>query len=247
MDIRVGVIDGESVTRASLGLVIAGVPGFSCGAVCASATVARVAFLEYQPDVVLMDCRFPGTTEGDCVALVHRSVPKAQIVILTAADDAATVFACLRAGASGYLLKGVAYAEILRAIAEVHAGGSPMSPPVARRVVESLRVRRDGDGWAEPMLPVGGNGVPLSDRLSDRECQVLVLLASGARDKEIAVALGISFETVRTHVGRIFGKLKVGTRTEAAARFHARNGVLMGARDGRDGRNVPAVAVDLSA
>jgi DNA-binding NarL/FixJ family response regulator len=144
----------------------------------------------------------------DCVRQLKPRVPATQIVMLTVFDDTEKIFTALAAGASGYLLKRLAPAKLLEAIREVHEGGSPMSAPIARKVVQSLQTARpQGDANAE---------------LSPREREVLNGLAEGQAYKQIADRLGVSIHTVRNYIRRIYEKLHVQTRTEAVAKFLGR-------------------------
>ena len=132
-------------------------------------------------------------------------MPKLQILMLTMYEDDESVFRSLVAGASGYLVKRTSPAELIKAIEDIHRGASPMSPKIARTVVEHFH---------------NLHGVcPESDDLSKRELEILQLLAKGFRYKEIADTLGIGFETVRSHVKHIYDKLHVHSRTEAVVKY----------------------------
>jgi DNA-binding NarL/FixJ family response regulator len=136
-------------------------------------------------------------------------IPKTQFVMLTVFGDTEHIFDALRAGASGYLLKSTPRDELLNALREVYAGGSPMTSDVARKVVQSFR-------------PVSQGGHP-DDALSERERRVLELLATGCLYKEIADQLGISVTTVNTYIRRIYEKLHVRSRGQAVAKFYRVN------------------------
>jgi RNA polymerase sigma factor (sigma-70 family) len=125
--------------------------------------------------------------------------------MLTMFDDTELIFAALRAGASGYLLKRAAPTDLLAAIEQVRAGGSPMSPEIARQVVQFFQAQRNMSADVES--------------LSERERELLSLLARGKQYKEIADQLAISTDTVRSHIRRIYRKLHVHSRTEAAVKF----------------------------
>ena len=133
-------------------------------------------------------------------------MPETQIVMLTVFEDTEKIFAALAAGASGYLLKRLAPAKLLEAIREVHEGGSPMSAPIARKVVLSL----------QPVLAAPGAETV---GLSPREREVLDGLAEGHAYKQIADKLGVSIHTVRNYIRRIYEKLHVCSRTEAVAKY----------------------------
>jgi DNA-binding NarL/FixJ family response regulator len=158
-----------------------------------------------KPQLVLMDINLPGMNGVECVRQLTKKLPALQIVMLTVYDDDNDIFDSLAAGATGYLLKPVKAAELIEAIKVIHAGGAPMSMPIARRVVQTFK---------RPSPPK----VELPE-LSQREVEVLQLLAQGMLTKEIAEKLDISYWTVVQHVRHIYEKLQVRTRTEAVARF----------------------------
>jgi DNA-binding NarL/FixJ family response regulator len=158
-----------------------------------------------KPDVVLSDINLPGLSGIECVRRLKPQLPDTQFVILTVYEDSNHLFEALSAGASGYLLKQNSRQELLRALQEVHAGGSPMSSNIARKVVQSFRRE-------EPLLDE-------SVKLTPRELEVLQLLACGDLYKEIADQLGISIPTVNTHVRSIYEKLHVRSRAQAVAKY----------------------------
>jgi DNA-binding NarL/FixJ family response regulator len=158
-----------------------------------------------KPQLVLMDINLPGMNGVECVRQLTQKLPALQIIMLTVYDDDNDIFDSLAAGATGYLLKPVKAAELIEAIKVIHAGGAPMSMPIARRVVQTFK--RASPPKVE--LP----------ELSQREVEVLQLLAQGMLTKEIAEKLEISYWTVVQHVRHIYEKLQVRTRTEAVAKF----------------------------
>jgi DNA-binding NarL/FixJ family response regulator len=159
-----------------------------------------------RPDVVLMDIHLPGESGIACTARLREKMPNLQVIMLTVYKDIKTIFQALKVGACGYVLKRADEKEILAAIAEVRAGGAPMTSEIARMVVRS---------FMEP--PAGPPSE--TDRLSAREMEILALLAEGLSNKEIGARLHISFATVRTHLMHIYEKLHVRCRTEAAAKY----------------------------
>jgi DNA-binding NarL/FixJ family response regulator len=170
-----------------------------------SAEEALEKIPKIKPQLVLMDINLPGMNGVECVRQLTQKLPALQIVMLTVYDDDNDIFDSLAAGATGYLLKPVKAAELIEAIKVIHAGGAPMSMPIARRVVQTFK----------------RTSPPKSDlpELSQREVEVLQLLAQGMLTKEIAGKLDISYWTVVQHVRHIYEKLQVRTRTEAVARF----------------------------
>jgi DNA-binding NarL/FixJ family response regulator len=152
-----------------------------------------------------MDINMSGMDGIECTRKLKEAVPTTQILMLTVYEDTERIFNALAAGASGYLLKRVPPPKLLEAVSEVHAGGSPMSGPIARKVVQSFR---------HGSLPARE-----SDALSERELQVLECLAKGHAYKQIGDELGVSLDTTRTYVRRIYEKLHVHTRTDAVVRY----------------------------
>ena len=159
-----------------------------------------------QPDVVLMDLRMPALDGVSATrTIVHRS-PDVAVLVLTMFDDDDSVFAAMRAGARGYLLKGAGEEDVLRAVHLVASGGALFGPAIAHRVVEFFsRPRAAGATLSFPQL-------------TDREREVLDLLARGQSNLSIATRLSITHKTVRNHVSNIFAKLAVADRAEAIIR-----------------------------
>jgi DNA-binding NarL/FixJ family response regulator len=157
----------------------------------------------HRPDVVMLDLQMPNLSGLELIARVREEYPAIGLIVLTAYDDAPYIFAALRAGAKGYLLKTSGPDELARAIRCVHGGGSALDPCVANRVVESL---------GRPAAPAA----PEPERLSPRELEVLRLAAQGLTNRAIGYQLKISERTVHSHLINIFDKLDVSTRTEAA-------------------------------
>ena len=203
--INVALVEDRPNLRASLTLVLEGAPGFRCVGAFATAGEVLKGLAATRPHVVLMDIMLPDGCGVDCVRELKPQYPAIQFIMLTVVRDHERLFAALQAGATGYLLKHTPPSEVLEAIREAHAGGSPMSPAIARLVVSSFRERA---ATREP-LP----------ELTPRERQVLELLAKGLLYKEIADQLTITYETVHTHIRVIYEKLHVRSRTEAVTRF----------------------------
>ena len=203
--IAVSIVDDDAKLRESIAKFVGGSPGFRCVSMYGSAAAAMEHLPADKPDVVLMDINMPGMTGIECVRRLKVGMPELQIVMLTVYEDTEKIFQALSAGATGYLLKRLPPAKLLEAIAEVHAGGSAMSSPIARKVVASFQ-----QAAAPKEAPV---------HLSPREQNVLDCLAKGLTYKQIADQLGISIETIRTHLRRIYEKLHVQSRTEAVAKY----------------------------
>ena len=183
--------------------------GFACGPICADAEAAPKILIEAQPDIVLMDIDLPGASGIDCVRRLKPALARTRFVMLTAFDDPESIFEALAAGAIGYILKRSAAADLVAALRDVVAGGSPMTSSVARKVVMSFQ-----------RPPQGAQEI---DLLSLRENQVLRLLAQGKMYKEIADELGITSNTVSCYIRRIYEKLHVRSRMEAVAKMTTRS------------------------
>ncbi|MCW1925325.1 response regulator transcription factor [Luteolibacter arcticus] len=170
-----------------------------------SAEEALSALPASPPDILVVDIRLPGMNGVELIAALKPLFKKLPILVLTMYEESDLIFDALKAGASGYLLKRAAGDELCDAIRQIRSGGAPMSPSIARKVVDSFRL-------PEPLERE-------ESRLSPREQEILTLLANGALYKEIASTLGISLDTVRTHLRRIYEKLHVHTRTEAVVKY----------------------------
>ncbi len=152
-------------------------------------------------DVVVMDINLPGLSGIKAVEKVKPQYPQLQFLMCTIYEDEENIFEALCAGATGYILKNTPPERLLQAIKDIHAGGSPMSPNIARKVITALQPRQQlNKDYA---------------LLSAREKEILDMLAKGHRYKEIAAELFISIDTVRTHIRNIYEKLQVTSRTEA--------------------------------
>lgn len=158
------------------------------------------------PDVILLDVQLPGMDGITALAILKALAPQARIIILTVFDDAEKIFRAVCAGASGYILKSSGIDQIGEAIRQVMDGGAPMTPEVARKVLDAFAAIDQG--------PSGGNDY----NLTPRECDILRLMADGLVKKEIGDALGISVHTVSTHMQRVYEKLHVRTNTGAVAK-----------------------------
>jgi DNA-binding NarL/FixJ family response regulator len=203
--IAVSIVDDEKALRDSIATFVNGSPGFRCVSTYGDAQAALKGLPADHPDVVLMDINMPGMDGIECVARLKAMSPNVLILMLTVYEDTDQILKALSAGATGYLLKRLTPAKLLQAIREVHAGGSPMSSSIARKVVASFqRAGQAGENEAH---------------LSPREQGVLDLLAKGLTYKQIADQLGISIDTIRTHLRRVYEKLHVQSRTEAVAKY----------------------------
>ena len=203
--ITVSIVDDEKDLRQSIATFVNGSPGFKCISSYANAQDALDHLPTERPDVVLMDINMKGMNGIECVERLKAIAPEIQIVMLTVYEDTDQIFKALSVGASGYLLKRLSPAKLLQAIREVHAGGSPMSSSIARKVVVSFQKT--------------GKEPEKQSNLSPREQMVLDCLAKGLTYKQIADELSISIDTIRTYIRRIYEKLHVQSRTEAVAKY----------------------------
>ncbi len=205
VSIAVSIVEDDAPARGILAEWLHRAPGFRCAGRYGSGEAALAALLAEKPAVVLMDINLPGMSGIECVRRLKPLLPKTQFVMLTVYEDADHIFNALAVGASGYLLKRVSRGELLEALQDVHAGGSPMSSNIARKVVQS---------FLRPALQSSE-----AVELSPREREVLELLARGYLYKEIADSLQISIPTVNTYIRRIYEKLHVRSRSQAVAKF----------------------------
>jgi DNA-binding NarL/FixJ family response regulator len=203
--IRVALVEDQIDTRESWCRLISSFPDFDCVCTCASAEEALRMIPEAKPDVVLMDVFLPRMSGIECTARLKTARPDTPIVMLTASDEDEILFLALESGADGYLLKRTKPADLRAALLDVLNGGAPMTSEIARHVVASFR-RKSG-------------GLDESVSLTVREEETLVLLTKGFANKEIADHLGLSIETVRSHLKNIYMKMHVRSRAEAVAHY----------------------------
>ena len=199
--IRVALVEDQVQTREGLALLIGGSPGFEISGQYGSMEEALPALARVRPDVLLADIGLPGMSGIEGVRHLHRQFPELPILMLTVHGDDDSIFAAVCAGACGYLLKETEPRRLLDSIRELHAGGAPMSPEIARKVVMAFRQ------YPPPRQP--------DVELSPRQMRILRLLAEGHSYKSCAEALGVSVDTVRFHVRRIYDRLHVHSRSEA--------------------------------
>ncbi|MBW8781501.1 MAG: response regulator transcription factor [Verrucomicrobia bacterium] len=205
MPIRIALVEDDASVREGLILHLRRAQNLMLTAAYASAEEAMRGVASDLPDVILTDINLPGRSGIECVAALKAAHPQLQFLMLTVYDDSEQIFAALRAGASGYLLKRATPEELIAAIVEVREGGSPMSMQIARKVVSYFHEIAKPSGEVE--------------KLTAREQVILSLLAKGSYYKEIAAELGISANTVRNHLHVIYGKLHVQSRTEAVLKY----------------------------
>jgi DNA-binding NarL/FixJ family response regulator len=191
--IKILCVDDHPVVLDGLSAIIAMQPEMELAATASSGETALKAFREHRPDVALVDLRLPDMSGFELIRAFRKINSRAKTIVLSSYDGDADIQRALDAGAQGYVAKGLVRDELLTAIRTVSAGGKHIPASIAQRLVGHMQ----------------------SDAISEREMQVLSLVAAGKRNKEIAADLSIAEDTVKMHVRNIFFKLEVTDRTEA--------------------------------
>jgi len=204
--IRVLAVDDQSLVRAGLRVILSGQVDIALVGEAADGEQAIEAAGRLNPDVILMDLNMPGANGIEATRRILAASPHINILVLTMFDDDDSVFAAMRAGARGYLLKGAEGEETVRAIHVVSGGEAIFSPAIARRLMQYFGGSRPAT--APQTFP----------ELTQREREILALLAQGYTNPAIAEKLVLSPKTVRNHVSNIFSKLQVAGRAEAIVR-----------------------------
>ena len=207
---KIALVEDQHEVSENWSRLINSFPDFSCVCTCISGEEALREIPVVKPDIILMDIFLPRMSGIECTARLKALLPETQIIILTAMNDRELVFLSLEAGADGYLLKRTKPADLRQALLEALAGGAPMSSEIARRVIESFRRKAKTQEKA-----IG---------LSAREEEILVLLTKGYSNKLIADQIGLSIDTVCSHLKRVYQKMHVNSRTEAVIRYLASHG-----------------------
>lgn len=207
LSIAVAIVEDDVPAREIIAGWIRNADGFRLAGEYDDAETAIARLPLEKPSVVLFDINLPRMNGIECVRKLKPRLPDTQFVMVTVYEDANHIFNALSAGASGYLLKQMRRNELLDALKDVHAGGSPMSSQIARKVVQNF--------YRSETQTAGGETV----QLSGREREVLELLARGYLYKEIAEMLKISVQTVNTYIRRIYEKLHVRSRAQAVAKY----------------------------
>ena len=202
------MIEDNSVTRKLMEKLLNKHPDCTFAGGWSTGEEALVALSKLRPDVVIVDLELPGISGEDCLRALSVMLPCTALLVLTVHDDAARVFASLRAGANGYLLKTSSSRELVAGIKAAYAGGSPLSPAVAGLVIQAFKKTPN---TTKPIIPLPS--------LAPRERQILESLAKGMAPKEVAAELFLSYETVRDYLKNIYQKLHVRSRTEAVLKY----------------------------
>jgi two-component system, NarL family, response regulator LiaR len=200
--IRVLIADDHTVVRGGLHALLEDVAGIEVVAEAADGVEAVLKTRAVKPDVILMDLQMPRMTGIEAIEEIKKENPNARILVLTSFSDDDKVFAAIKAGALGYLLKETTTQDLLQAIRDVYNGESSLHPAIARKLIRELN--------RPTTLP------PSDEPLTEREAEVLILVARGLANQDIADKLVISERTVRTHVSNILSKLHLANRTQAA-------------------------------
>ncbi len=206
MAIKVVIFEDGKLVRDAFAAIISGTPGYSVTGAFSNGNDLIHNIEKSRPDVVLMDIEMPGRDGIEATRIITQKFPEVRILMQTVFEDEEKIFAALCAGASGYVLKNTPPAKLLDYIAEVYNGGAPMSPAVAGKVLKLFQ-------QMAPQIPQDEQV-----QLSKREKEILTLMMQGLTFKEIGERHFIAFETVRTHVKRIYKKLHVASSTEAVAK-----------------------------
>ena len=203
--ITVSVVEDNDQFRNALEAIINGQNDFGLVGSYASAEKAINGLPESPPDIVITDITMPGMKGTELIVKLKNKMTKTQFMVCSIHDDNDTIFEALKSGASGYILKDpVTVDEIVKAIRDLYNGGSPMSPFIARKVIGSFQ---------KPII------TDENSLLSQREKEVLELLAKGLSYKEIASQLGVTMETIKKHLKNIYQKLHVQNKIEALNKF----------------------------
>ncbi|MBL0259123.1 MAG: response regulator transcription factor [Bacteroidetes bacterium] len=205
MAVNVAIFEDNRLLREMLTQLINGTQGYSCVGSFPDANNTIQKIQRAVPDVILMDIEMPGTNGIEAVRLIKEHYPAVLIIMQTVIEDNDKIFDAICAGASGYLLKNTAPARLLEAINEANAGGSPMSPSVARKVLEKFSIFRSQSQKQE-------------FDLTEREKEILQHLVKGMSYKMIADACFLSIDTVKFHIKNIYDKLQVNSKAEAVAK-----------------------------
>lgn len=205
--VRVIIADDHPVVRQGTCQLLQQEPDLEVVGEAANGEEAVRLAASLKPDIAIIDIAMPGVDGIEATKRIKEICPSTAVLVLTAYDEDQLVFALLEAGAAGYLLKSVEGWEIINAVRALHAGESVLSPSIARKVLNRFTRHPGKQGKTEP-----------GEILSERELEVLELAGKGLGDQEIASKLNLSLHTVKAHMGHIFNKLNVSSRTEAVVR-----------------------------
>lgn len=208
MDLRIAIFDDNRNIRESITLLLRTHPALKVVGTFSNVTDCIADLKKCTPDIVLMDIEMPGMSGIEAVRIIKKELPHVQVLMQTVFEDDERVFDSICAGASGYILKNHMNTRLIDAILEMQYGGSPMSPAIARKVLNKLREAKQEAAPADTP----------DYHLTPREKEVLTCLVNGLSYKMIGAKLFISYETVRSHVKNIYEKLHVASLTEVVAK-----------------------------
>lgn len=205
MEMRIAIFEDNKLVREAMQAIINGTTGLTCSGAYADASLLEQKIKACNPDVVLMDIEMPGMSGIEATKFLHEHYPEIKVLIQTVFNESEKIFMALTAGASGYILKNDPPTKQIEAIQEVYHGGAPMSPSIAKKVLQFFSSKN--------VILVS----PESNdyELSKRELEILTMMTEGNNYRAIANKAFISYETVRTHVKKIYKKLHVASRAEA--------------------------------
>ena len=203
--VKIALVEDQPDVRDNLSRLINSFSDLACVCICKTGEEALRVIPEVEPDVVLMDIFLPRMSGIECTARLKALMPHIKIVILTAMNDEELIFMALEGGADGYLLKCTESVELRKSLLDVLGGGAPMTSEIARRVVESFRIKAKSQDD--------------STSLSVREKQILLLLCKGYPNKLIATKMDVKVDTVCQHLKHIYEKMHVRSRTEAIVAY----------------------------
>lgn len=205
--ITICIVDDQQIMSQTLEAIAAESDDISCIGTFSNAEAFINEYEILRPDVTLMDIDLPGMSGIDAIYTIKSSYPSAKFLVLTVFNDDEKVFKALKAGAGGYLLKKYSFDYLLEEITELHHGGAPMSPEIARKVISYFQ---NDDGKAR------------FSKLTEKERAVLQMIVDGFLYKEIAAKLNVTIDAIKKHAHNIYEKLHVRTRSEAIRKYLSR-------------------------
>ena len=205
-DVRISIFEDSKHLRESLQIVLNGTPGYTCAGAYHNCSDLLHRIEKDKPDIVLMDIEMPGMNGIEATRIIKTAFPHVHVLIQTVFFEDDYIFGAICAGASGYILKTTTLTGYIEALQNVSSGGSPMTPGIARRVMELFKANVPERASAEKY------------DLTTKETMVLQHLVTGKSYKMIAAAMELSVDTIKTHIRNIYLKLQVNSNTEAVAR-----------------------------
>lgn len=224
------IVEDDAVTRRALSLAIESSPELQLVAALEAVKPAIEWLATGDIDVLLTDLGLPDGTGIDVIRACVRHLPKCDIMVITMSSDEDNVLACIEAGATGYVLKDAGRLDVVRSVLELRAGGSPISPIIARKVLARARAQ---DATPDPVKPEEAGESFNTVSLTKREAAILDLIARGDSYGDVAKMLSLSVGTVQTHIKNIYDKLSVHSRGEAVYEAHRRGLLQMNTVKGK--------------